>query len=111
MSVNAKEKKGKPPVARMVESIIGCKWSLSVIAMIRNGVNRPGMMEREVEGLTTKVLNERLRKLVRYGLAEKKVFPESPPRVEYSLTAFGLKFVEVLDAITRLESDFSETTD
>lgn len=110
MSVKANRSKEKPDVARMVENIIGCKWSLSVIAMIRMGINRPGMMEREVEGLTTKVLNERLKKLVRYGLAEKTIFPESPPRVEYTLTPFGLKFVEVLEAIKRLEREFSENS-
>jgi DNA-binding HxlR family transcriptional regulator len=105
MTIKNKE---NPNVARMIENIIGCKWSLSIIAMIRGGINRPGMMEREVDGLTTKVLNERLRKLVRYGLAEKTIFPESPPRVEYELTVFGHKFVEILDAIKGLENEFSE---
>lgn len=95
----------------MVENIVGCKWSLSVVEMIRNGINRPGRMEREVDGLTTKVLNERLRKLVRYGIAEKTVFPESPPRVEYNLTSFGLKFIGILDAINRLELEVSEKAD
>jgi len=48
-------------VAGMVESIIGCKWSLSVLQMVQQGINRPGAMERAINGLTTKVLNERLR--------------------------------------------------
>ncbi len=98
-----------PSVKRMVEDVIGCKWSLSVIALVRQGVNRPGAMERSVEGLTTKVLNERLRKLVGYGVLRRKVFAEVPPRVEYSLTDFGRKFVEVLDTIESLERDLCET--
>jgi HxlR-like helix-turn-helix len=53
-------------VAGMVESIIGCKWSLSVLHLVNQGINRPGAMERAIDGLTTKVLNERLRKLVNY---------------------------------------------
>ncbi len=46
----------------MVETIFGCKWSLTVYQLLANGINRPGEMVRSVEGLTTKVLNECLRK-------------------------------------------------
>ena len=89
----------------MVEDIIGCKWSLSVIGLIKNGINRPGEMERSVEGLTTKVLNERLRKMINYGILEKIIFAEIPPHVEYQLTDFGDKFVAIIDAIETLEDD------
>lgn len=88
----------------MVENIIRCKWSLSVLSLIRQGINRPGAMEKSVEGLTTKVLNERLRKLVNFGILEKTIFPEIPPRVEYQLTDFGRKFIGILDAIEDLEN-------
>ncbi len=98
-----------PSVKRMVEDVVGCKWSLSVLALVRRGVNRPGAMERSVEGLTTKVLNERLRKLVGYGVLRRKVYAEVPPRVEYGLTDFGCKFVEVLDVIESLEGELLET--
>lgn len=92
-------------VKQMVEDIIGCKWSLSVISLIRNNINRPGAMEKSVEGLTTKVLNERLKKLINFGILEKTVFAEIPPRVEYKLTAFGNKFVGIIDAIEILEKE------
>ncbi len=67
-------------VGRMVESIIGCKWSLSVLRLIRIGVNRLGEMQRNVEGLTTKVLNERLTKLYKFGIIDKKSFQRHLPR-------------------------------
>lgn len=105
MYAKAKIISSPPPVKRMVETIVRCKWSLSVIGLIRSGVNRPGAMERSVEGLTTKVLNERLRKLTDFGIISKTVYPESPPRVEYVLTPFGLKFVKLLDAIDKLEDE------
>lgn len=89
---------------RMVEDIIGCKWSLTVLGLIAGGVSRPGAMQRRVSGLTAKVLNERLRKLLRFGIIERHVFAEVPPRVEYSLTAFGRKFDGVLKAITELDA-------
>lgn len=87
----------------MVEDVIGCKWSLTVLSLVRRGVNRPGAMEHAVEGLTAKVLNERLRKLQRYGILEKTSYPEIPPRVEYSLTVFGERFVDILDRIAALD--------
>jgi DNA-binding HxlR family transcriptional regulator len=95
----------KPSVAGMVESIIGCKWSLSVLQMVHQGIERPGAMERAIDGLTTKVLNERLRKLVNYGILQRYAYPEIPPRVEYKLTAFGEKFVHILNEIDKLNQE------
>ena len=53
--------------ARMVEAIYGCKWSLTVYRLLANGVNRPGEMVRSVDGLTTKVLNDCLRRTCSSG--------------------------------------------
>ncbi|MBX3288708.1 MAG: helix-turn-helix transcriptional regulator [Acidobacteria bacterium] len=108
MQSNGKKIIERPQVKRMVENIIRCKWSLSVLDMVKRGVNRPGAMERNVEGLTTKVLNERLRKLVRFGILQKTVYPETPPRVEYEFTDFGLKFIGLLEAIDALEAQIAK---
>lgn len=95
------------PVARMVEDILGCKWSLAVLGLVRRGVRRPGAMEHAVEGLSTKVLNERLRKLMRFGILAKRSYPEVPPRVEYELTPFGERFVAIVDAVERLQDEIA----
>jgi DNA-binding HxlR family transcriptional regulator len=95
----------RPDVARMVEDIVGCKWSLAVLGAVRSGVNRPGAIEHAIDGLSKKVLNERLGKLVRYGILEKQAYPELPPRVEYRFTEFGDKFVGVLDGIEDLQRE------
>lgn len=92
-------------VPRMVEEVLGCKWSLAVLDSVRRGIRRPGALERAIPGISTKVLNERLRKLTRYGVLEKQSYPEIPPRVEYGLTAFGERFVTILEAIERLEQE------
>lgn len=92
----------------MVEDVVGCKWSLTVLGLVREGVRRPGAMEHAVPGLSAKVLNERLRKLTRYGILEKRSYPEIPPRVEYSLTAFGERFAGILDQIRRLDDESAE---
>jgi DNA-binding HxlR family transcriptional regulator len=94
-----------PNVSRMVEDIVGCKWSLAVLDAVRNGVCRPGAIEHGIDGLSKKVLNERLSKLVRFGILEKHAFAEMPPRVEYRLTAFGNKFCGVLDGIEALQRE------
>jgi DNA-binding HxlR family transcriptional regulator len=93
----------QPNVSHIVEHTLGCKWMLEVLRLIRIGVNRPGAMTRATEGLTTKVLNERLSDLVQFGIVEKVAYPEIPPRVEYELTDFGSRFVEILDVIEKLE--------
>lgn len=91
--------------ARMVETIYGCKWSLTVYQLLANGINRPGAMVRSVEGLTTKVLNECLRKNTQFGILERVTYNEVPPRVEYEVTEFGSKFIRVLDELEKLQSE------
>ena len=91
--------------ARMVEAIYGCKWSLTVYRLLANGVNRPGEMVRSVDGLTTKVLNDCLRKNLDFGIINRVAYPEIPPRVEYEITAFGRKFIRILDQIESLQRE------
>lgn len=85
-----------------VENIIGCKWSLRVVEALRSGKKRPGEIRRSIQGISEKVLNERLKKLVRFRLVNRKIYPVTPPKVEYSFTAKGKKFIKILDAITKL---------
>lgn len=92
----------------MVETIIGCKWSLTVYQLLENGINRPGEMVRSVEGLSTKVLNECLRRNIDFGIIDRTTFNEVPPRVEYSVTGFGQKFIRVLDEIEKLQKDIEK---
>ena len=62
-------------------------------------------MVKSVEGLTTKVLNECLRKNVEFGILQKNVYPEVPPRVEYAVTDFGKKFMRILDELEKLQDE------
>ena len=89
----------------MVEDIVGCKWSLAILGLVRDGVRRPGEMERAVPGLSKKVLNERLRKLQRFGMVAGRAYAEIPPRVEYRLTPFGRKFSGLMDGVEALERE------
>jgi DNA-binding HxlR family transcriptional regulator len=96
-----------PGVYRKLEDVIGCKWSVSVLLSIGAGVNRPGSLERHIDGISTKVLSERLRKLTSYGLLEKRSFAEVPPRTEYSLTPSGRDLVRIIQQIHALDSELA----
>jgi DNA-binding HxlR family transcriptional regulator len=92
--VNTNEKKISrrlPPrrIGRMVETVVGCKWSITIVDLVERGILRPGAMERSVEGLSAKVLNDCLRILVSYGVLDKQSFPEVPPRVSITSRRSG----------------------
>lgn len=94
--------------AHMVETIYGCKWSLTVYQLLADGINRPGEMVRSVDGLTTKVLNQCLRKNTEFGILQRIAYNEIPPRVEYKVTEFGTKFMKVLDELEQLQSEIEQ---
>jgi len=92
------------PVAAMVESIVGCKWSVLLLGFIAGGCTRPSALLRACPGLSAKVMNERLRKMIRFGIARRTVFGEKPPvEVEYALTPFGRRFMAILREVRRLQ--------
>lgn len=94
--------------ARMVETIIGCKWSITVYLLLENGINRPGEMVRTVEGLTTKVLNACLKRNIEFGILNRTSFNEIPPRVEYQVTPFGRKFIRIIDQLEQLQQEIDD---
>lgn len=87
----------------MVQSICGCKWSLTVYWLLEQGINRPGAMVKTVEGLTPKVLNDCLRRNVDLGILERIAHPEVPPRVEYLVTPLGQKFLGIMSELDALQ--------
>lgn len=92
------------PVASMVESIVGCKWSVRLLGLIADGCHRPSALLRNCPGLSAKVMNERLAKMLRFDIVQRSVFGEKPPvEVEYRLTPFGLRFMGLIDEVRRLQ--------
>jgi DNA-binding HxlR family transcriptional regulator len=95
-------------VERLLEDVIGCRWTISVLRAVHNGVNRPGALERHIQGISAKVLSDRLKHFHRAGIFERVQFPEIPPRVEYHLTTFGKKFSRLLKEVERLQKELDE---
>jgi DNA-binding HxlR family transcriptional regulator len=92
------------PVASMVESIVGCKWSVGLLQLLADGCSRPSALLRASTGLSAKVMNERLRKMLRFGIVRRTVFGDKPPvEVEYALTPFGRRFMGIIKEVRRLQ--------
>ena len=92
------------PVASMVESIIGCKWSVRLLQLCAEDQHRPSAFLRACPGLSPKVMNERLHKMTRFGILERTVFGEKPPiEVTYRLTPLGQHFMLILAEVRRLQ--------
>jgi len=79
--------------------LLGGKWTLMIIYQINENVFRYGELRRAVTGISEKMLIQELNMLVENKLVSKKVYPEIPPKVEYRLTALGLKTLPVLDKL------------
>ena len=69
--------------------------------------DRPGAIERALDGLTPKVQTYYVRRMVALGILDRVVYPEIPPRVEYHLTEFGQHFLPILDAIANLQRELA----
>lgn len=94
----------RPSVAAMVEDVIGCKWTVRLLWLLSDGLARPSQLLKACPGLSTKVMNERLRKLTRFGLLVRRVHGEKPPVVvEYRLTPLGRRFMRILAEAKKLQ--------
>ena len=85
--------------SRRVLDLVADKWAVIVIYVLSAGTLRFGELQRAVGGVSQKMLTQTLRGLERDGLVERKVFPEVPPRVEYTLTPLGETLVRPLSAL------------
>ncbi len=86
------------PVATTVQ-LIGNKWKLLII---RNLLMRPwrfNELQKNLEGISQKVLTDSLRSMEADGIITRTVFPEVPPRVEYALSELGKSLQPILDSM------------
>lgn len=89
---------GSCPVTYCLK-VIGGKWKPIILFMIHNGCNRFGMMQRAIEGISKQMLTKQLRELEADGVLERKIFAEIPPRVEYSITEYGMELLPIIGAM------------
>lgn len=89
-----------------VLDLLGNKWSILVLRQLFSGDRRTHELLAALPGISTKTLTQRLRELESYGLVERRVYAEIPPRVEYSLTPKGRQLQPVLAALYQVGSQW-----
>ena len=80
-------------------TLISSKWKVLIVRDLLAGTKRFGELQRSVGNVSQKVLTAQLREMEEDGLVDRKVYPEVPPRVEYSLTELGRSLEPVLSAL------------
>lgn len=91
---------------------MGCKWSAAVVGALQRGVVRPGKLERYIPGISTKILNERLRRLLEYGLIVRRDLSEATTlHVEYHLTPAGERLAGIIEQLHALQTEHDATRD
>lgn len=82
--------------SRQVLDLIADKWTAIIIYRLSRGKKRYGELQREISGISQKMLTQTLRRLERDGIVHRQVYPVVPPMVEYSLTSLGETLIEPL---------------
>ena len=93
-----KRRKAKCP-AEITLAVIGGRWKTLILYHLFQGVKRFSELQRAMDGITQKMLTQQLREMERDGLVDRKVYPQVPPRVEYSLTRLGESLKPVIAAM------------
>jgi len=83
----------------LTREILNGKWKPALLNAISLDVKRPSEILRILPEATRRVLNVQLKELEEHGIIEKKIFPQIPPKVEYSLTEIGWSLMPIIDAM------------
>ena len=97
---------GRPCKIDVVLDFISEPWTLAVIHQLSVGPRRTVELFSSFDGLSTKTLGARLKKLEHGGIVARRSFSEAPPRVEYSLTEKGRALLRVIDAIADVANEW-----
>lgn len=84
---------------RLTMSLIDSKWKSCILDELRHKALRPSELHRALPEATPRVLDMQLRELADDGLVQKTIYPELPPRSEYSITELGRSLLPIIDAM------------
>ncbi|MEO8019869.1 MAG: helix-turn-helix domain-containing protein [Pseudomonadota bacterium] len=85
--------------SQQILALIGSKWSMLLMCILRSGPTRSGELARRAGGISQKMLTQTLRELARHGLIHRHDYQEVPPRVEYRLTRLGESLSDLIGQI------------
>ena len=87
-------------------TLIGDKWKVLILRDLMPGTKRFGELKKSIGSVSQKVLTAQLRDMENNGLLTRTVYPEVPPRVEYSLTELGRSLKPILDSMWNWGEEF-----
>lgn len=90
--------------------LISDKWKVLILRDLLDGTKRFGELRKSIGSVSQKVLTAQLRQMEESGLLIRTVYPEVPPRVEYTLTDLGYSLKPVLDAMRSWGEDYKAKT-
>ena len=88
--------------------LISNRWKVLIIRDLLDGTKRFGELKKSVGDISQKVLTANLRSMEDSGLLTRKVYPEVPPRVEYTLTETGASLKPILDAMMAFGTEYKQ---
>ena len=95
----------------MTLQLIENKWKILILRDLLTGTKRFGELKKSVTGITQKVITSNLRDMESSGLLTREVFPEVPPRVEYTLTDTGYSLEPILDSMYSCGENYKRNLD
>jgi DNA-binding HxlR family transcriptional regulator len=98
------------PVQATLE-VIGGKWKPLILWNLKDSVVRFGELQKGLPGVNAKMLTKQLRELEADGVITRTIYPEVPPRVEYSITEFGKTLIPILMALCNWGAHYLEIED
>ena len=104
--INSSERPACPVETTLM--LIGDKWKVLILRDLMSGTKRFGELKKSVSRISQKVLTSNLRDMEENGLLSREVFPEVPPRVEYTLTELGRSMSQILDAMARWGTEYKQ---
>lgn len=91
---------------KIAMEVIGGKWKTCIIQELNKGIKRPSEMHGLFKDASSRVINQQLKELEIHGVIEKKIFPESPPHSEYSITEIGKSLIPIIDMLEQWGDSF-----
>lgn len=88
------------PVSRCMQ-VIGGKWKIIILYALKNGTNRFGALQKMINSISKQMLTTQLRELEKDGIITREIFPEIPPRVEYTITPLGKTLFPIIEAMDK----------
>lgn len=92
-------------------ALLSSKWKVLIMRDLLNGTHRFNELKKSIQGISQKMLTQSLKEMAADGLIKRHVFPEVPPKVEYSLTQTGESLRPVIDSLNQWGTHYLQNSD